>query len=215
VAQCNRFVAWIFEMLWHDKGCKGVGRMNIGEALQKVRQSRDLTQQEVASQMYVTRQTISRWEQGKTMPNIYALQDLAKLYHVSLDELVGPQILKSKGEAGTKQMKKINWLALFGLFWFNVIVMLGVVLAVAGILFGLWLSIGLFAISPLLLVIEWILVHMDVLTQPSNLSIFQAILSIIICAVGIGACPLVKNFTFYCVEFFKRYWRYNIKSVYA
>lgn len=47
--------------------------MSIGTTLQKIRQARDLTQQEVATQMYVTRQTISRWEQGKTMPNIYML----------------------------------------------------------------------------------------------------------------------------------------------
>lgn len=89
--------------------------MSIGTTLQKIRQARDLTQQEVATQMYVTRQTISRWEQGKTMPNIYALKDLAQLYNVSLDQLVAMHPSNSKEEAGHK-MKKINWLALFGFF---------------------------------------------------------------------------------------------------
>ncbi|WP_243830378.1 helix-turn-helix transcriptional regulator [Pediococcus acidilactici] len=44
---------------------EGVDQMSIGPALQKVRQNRHLTQAEVASQLYVTRQTISRLGAGE------------------------------------------------------------------------------------------------------------------------------------------------------
>jgi transcriptional regulator with XRE-family HTH domain len=188
--------------------------MSVGEALQKIRQDRNLTQQEVASKMYVTRQTISRWEQEKTMPNIYALKDLAQLYDVSLDELTGTHLLNSKKEEGSK-MRKINWLALFGFFWFNVIVTLGVVLAVGGILLGLWMTIIAFAASPLLLVGEWLTVHMMGWVALANLNWYQVPISLILCAIGLGAFPLLKNLTVYLTHFFERYVRYNVRSIYS
>lgn len=188
--------------------------MSIGTTLQKIRQARDLTQQEVATQMYVTRQTISRWEQGKTMPNIYASKDLAQLYNVSLDQLVAMHPSNSKEEAGHK-MKKINWLALFGFFWFNVIVTMGVVLAVAGILCGLWISIIGFIVSPALLVGEWLVVHMMGWVTPVSLNLYQIPLTLMLCAIGLGAFPLLKQLTMYLVNFFERYIRYNLRSIYT
>ncbi|MGT2610333.1 helix-turn-helix transcriptional regulator [Staphylococcus aureus] len=52
------------------------------------RLAKELTQSEVAKKLYVTRQTVSRWEQGKTLPIFYVIQELSDLYDISLDELV-------------------------------------------------------------------------------------------------------------------------------
>ncbi|WP_306291392.1 helix-turn-helix domain-containing protein [Staphylococcus hominis] len=56
----------------------------------------NLTQGEVAKKLYVTRQTISRWEQGKTLPNIFAIEKLSDIYQVSLDELIKDTLLEKR-----------------------------------------------------------------------------------------------------------------------
>lgn len=62
--------------------------MNFAQNLQQARTIADLTQEEVADKLYVTRQTVSRWETNRTLPNIYILKDLSDLYNVSTDDLI-------------------------------------------------------------------------------------------------------------------------------
>ncbi|WP_143797002.1 helix-turn-helix transcriptional regulator, partial [Oenococcus oeni] len=81
--------------------------MSLGESLKSARNAVGLTQDQVAKKMYVTRQTVSRWEQGKTLPNIYVLRELKQLYGLSLDNLS----LQTKRNEEFRKMKKINWLA--------------------------------------------------------------------------------------------------------
>jgi transcriptional regulator with XRE-family HTH domain len=50
---------------------------NLHDNLKKLRNKAGYTQQEVADQLFVTRQCISRWEQGKTIPDIHSLDKLA------------------------------------------------------------------------------------------------------------------------------------------
>lgn len=68
----------------------------ISNKLKSARLAKELTQSEVAKKLYVTRQTVSRWEQGKTLPNIYVIQELSDLYDISLDELVVNTALENK-----------------------------------------------------------------------------------------------------------------------
>ncbi len=192
---------------------EGVDQMSIGPALQKVRQNRHLTQAEVASQLYVTRQTISRWGQGKTTPNIYALKDLAELYGVSIDELTNTSLLNPVQEEGDP-MKQVNWMALFGIFWFNVLFTAGAVVAVIGLLVGLWVTITTFISAPLLLFIEWLLVAAYHLSWPASLTWYDVPLSLIFCGLGISIWPMAKNATVYLANFFKKYVRYNLKAIY-
>lgn len=60
----------------------------LNENIKKYRMENDLTQQEVADQMFVTRQCISRWESGKTLPDINSLEKLANIYNCSINELI-------------------------------------------------------------------------------------------------------------------------------
>ena len=68
----------------------------ISERLKLARKNSNLTQGEVAKKLYVTRQTISRWEQGKTLPNNFAIEKLSDIYQVSLDELIKDTLLEKK-----------------------------------------------------------------------------------------------------------------------
>lgn len=60
----------------------------IGKALAKQRIARNLTQEQVAAQLGVEQETISRFERGATLPPLLRLIDLAEIFDVPLDALV-------------------------------------------------------------------------------------------------------------------------------
>lgn len=62
--------------------------MTIGEILKEKREQLGYTQKEVAQKLYVSRQTVSNWEIGKTYPDIEKLLNLSDFYGLSLDELI-------------------------------------------------------------------------------------------------------------------------------
>lgn len=66
--------------------------MTFGDKLIELRKNRGLSQEKVAEQLSVTRQTISNWETNQAMPTIDKAKDLSKLFHVSLDELLDNDI---------------------------------------------------------------------------------------------------------------------------
>lgn len=63
--------------------------MDLLERLSELREKRGLTQAEVAEELGVSRQAISRWETGKIKPSTDNLRRLGKLYGVTLDYLMG------------------------------------------------------------------------------------------------------------------------------
>lgn len=102
--------------------------MNIGSVLKKHRAARDLTQDEVAKKLNVSRTTISSWETGRTLPDIEKLVYLSKLYDLSLDQLINeePEIMKTI----TKERKKLG--------------RYNVVKAIGGVLLALFLMYNLY-----------------------------------------------------------------------
>ncbi|MBQ8802794.1 MAG: helix-turn-helix transcriptional regulator [Tyzzerella sp.] len=59
----------------------------LSQKLLELRKSNNLSQNALAEKLHVSRQAISRWETGKTVPDIETLKQLSVLYNVSLDEL--------------------------------------------------------------------------------------------------------------------------------
>ncbi|MGX9758269.1 helix-turn-helix domain-containing protein [Clostridioides difficile] len=62
--------------------------MNLGENLKKLRKERNLSQEQLAEMLNVSRQAISKWESNKTYPDIENLVLLRNLFNVSLDYLI-------------------------------------------------------------------------------------------------------------------------------
>jgi len=60
----------------------------IGERLSTYRKERKMSQEEMAAILNVSRQTISKWENGETLPDMYNAVAFAKMFRVSLDELI-------------------------------------------------------------------------------------------------------------------------------
>lgn len=63
--------------------------MEIKEILLELRKKNKLTQDELAEKLFVTRQAVSRWESGETIPNTETLKLLSKLFDVSINTLLG------------------------------------------------------------------------------------------------------------------------------
>lgn len=63
--------------------------METKEIIYKLRTQKGLSQDELAERIYVTRQAISRWETGETIPNTETLKQLSKLFDVSINTLLG------------------------------------------------------------------------------------------------------------------------------
>ena len=58
-------------------------------ALTQLRKNLELTQDELAEKLFVTRQAISRWETGETTPNIDTLKLMSSMFNMSINELLG------------------------------------------------------------------------------------------------------------------------------
>ena len=72
--------------------------MELGKRLKEYRNQSGMTQDELAERLYITRQTISNWENDKSYPDIHSLLMLGDLFNVSLDTLVKGdiEIMKEK-----------------------------------------------------------------------------------------------------------------------
>ena len=68
---------------------KEVLELDPKDVLFELRTKNGLTQDELAQKVFVTRQAVSRWETGETVPNTDTLQLLSKLYQVSINTLLG------------------------------------------------------------------------------------------------------------------------------
>lgn len=88
--------------------------MNLGNNLFEARKKSGLSQDKVAEKLGITRQTISKWETNETTPDIYQAKKLAKLYNLSLDELIEfdcdlkeiEEVIKNTNE---EKEAKIDW----------------------------------------------------------------------------------------------------------
>ncbi|MDQ0361692.1 helix-turn-helix transcriptional regulator [Breznakia pachnodae] len=63
----------------------------VGEHIYKLRKKKGLSQEDLASELGVSRQTISNWESDQTAPDLKQAAKLAEIFEVSLDELVGKE----------------------------------------------------------------------------------------------------------------------------
>lgn len=69
--------------------------MSLAEKLVRLRKEKGLTQMELAGELHVSRQAISRWEVGDAMPGMDNLKLLSELYEVSVDFLLNDELTES------------------------------------------------------------------------------------------------------------------------
>ena len=90
----------------------------IAKNLAHYRKRAGLTQAELAEKINYSDKSVSKWEQGNGMPDIYILMQLAALYRVTLNELVGEEVPEQSPQVKkTKGLKILIMLLSSGIVW--------------------------------------------------------------------------------------------------
>ena len=71
-------------------------KLNIGENIRRLRRGMDMTQEQLADKLGVAYQSVSRWENGTTYPDMEMLPALSSIFEVTVDELLGLEESKKK-----------------------------------------------------------------------------------------------------------------------
>ena len=93
--------------------------MDLGNNLFHARKRRGLSQEDVAQRLGVSRQTVSKWETGETVPDIRQSKKMAALYNISLDELIDfdldiREIQETIERTSRETEAKIDWSRAWG-----------------------------------------------------------------------------------------------------
>ncbi len=126
--------------------------MTFGEHLIQLRKEHNLSQEDLASKIHVTRQTISKWELGITVPDMDILIDISRLFSISIDELVGNEEEKKKEvKPRTRVYEYVSKRKVFGLPLVHVHFGVGLyrakgIIAIGNIATGV-ISIGLLSVG--------------------------------------------------------------------
>lgn len=97
--------------------------MELNAQIKKYRTELNLSQEELAEKVYVTRQTISNWENGKSYPDIHSLLLLSSLFNVSLDQLIKGDVETMKEIINEQEVKKFNYYGnIFSIHFFILII---------------------------------------------------------------------------------------------
>lgn len=98
--------------------------MEIGNQIRKYRTDLKLSQDDLAEKIYVTRQTISNWENNRNYPDIRSLILLSDVFGISLDILVKGDLEQMKGEIKTEDIRKFRRDSrIYGIFLAGMIVL--------------------------------------------------------------------------------------------
>ena len=82
--------------------------MNISKTIKEQRNQLSLSQEELAENLYVTRQTIGNWESGKSYPDIHSLILLSQIFDVTIDNLIKGDLEMMKQMIEEKDIRSLK-----------------------------------------------------------------------------------------------------------
>ena len=83
--------------------------MELGNQIKKYRSELQLSQDQLAEHIYVSRQTISNWENEKSYPDVNSLVLLSEVFKTSIDNLIKGDIENMKEKINEQEIKKFNY----------------------------------------------------------------------------------------------------------
>ena len=83
--------------------------MKFSDKLKKLRKENNLTQDELADKLFVTRTAVSKWETDNGYPSIESLKILSNLFHTTIDELISDEDIENKKLLEDKIAKNFYW----------------------------------------------------------------------------------------------------------
>lgn len=90
--------------------------MDFPEKLQELRKSKNMTQEELAESLFISRAAVSKWESGRGLPNIDSLKAISALFKVSIDDLLSGDEIILAAQDETREKSQSLRAVLFGLF---------------------------------------------------------------------------------------------------
>jgi transcriptional regulator with XRE-family HTH domain len=82
--------------------------VNIGEKLYELRKGKNLSQEEVAEKLNVTRQTVSKWETNQSSPDFDKILPICELFEISTEELITGKKTKEKNNENEEMKKDVK-----------------------------------------------------------------------------------------------------------
>lgn len=175
---------------------QGGDGMELGKQIKMHRQEAELSQEELANRVYVSRQTILNWENDKSYPDVNSLVLLSEIFQISLDKLI-------KGDIGVMkeviQKEEIEKMKRYG----RIYTIMLIVTVVSAVPLFMWLGVWAFipwgiiwAISMYFaLKIEKVKKDNDVQSYKEIVAFSEGkLLDDIQKQCEIGKCPYQKNF---------------------
>lgn len=101
----------------------GINKMELGNQIRKYRKKHSLSQEALAEKLYVTRQTISNWENDKSYPDVKSLLLLSEVLEISVDNLIKGDVVIMKERVEVKHQKEFDRAAkIYGIMLFMTII---------------------------------------------------------------------------------------------
>lgn len=139
--------------------------MEIGKRIRELRNAQGWNQEEFAEKTFVSRQTVSSWENDKSYPDIKSLLLMSELFDISLDELIKGDIVHMKKEISNESIREFQiWSRIFAVGY-----LIGIVIPYPLVHFFGWWGVLIFvlymvALIVLSLKVEAIKKHNDIQT---------------------------------------------------
>ena len=130
---------WVLSL--YDVNEREVWSMALNDNIKKFREEKNLTQQQLADKLYVSRQTVCRWENGSRCPDLITAKKLALELDVSMDELISDEDvndiqvnygiwkserIKDKKHLQTLQKKILDFIQIVGAVFLAITILLRV-----------------------------------------------------------------------------------------
>lgn len=145
--------------------------MELSAQIKKYRNNLNLSQEELAQKIYVTRQTISNWENNKNYPDIHSLLLLSSLFNISLDQLIKGDIIIMKEEINNADLRKFNR---YGVIFTLLLLLLMVSIVPLTVFLG---NLGLFLSAILIVITMYFALKIEKYKKNNDIQTFKEILS--------------------------------------
>ena len=175
--------------------------MEISKGIKEARQKNNISQESLAEQLGVSRQTISSWETGKSYPDIVSVIKMSDIFNISLDKMLkeDKKLVNNMQEKmdTVKSNKSIIFTILFAIIFFGGIYLIQTFVDIPKI-DNLYLNIGVlivFIVGVLTYLFSNVYVGKFLNQKTSNKSILKTIIVMLVIVSLFFIFPLIEDFT--------------------
>lgn len=175
--------------------------MEIGKRIKDARQKNNITQESLAEQLGISRQTVSSWETGKSYPDIVSVIKMSDIFNISLDKMLkeDKKLVNNMQEKmdTVKSNKSIVFTILFAIIFFGGIYLIQIFIDIPKVN-NLFFNIGVmivFIVGVLTYLFSNVYVGKFLNQKTSNKSILKTFIVMLVIVSLFFIFPFIENFT--------------------